>query len=64
MGRQQLGEGGIIERGRQGCFLSFLVVLHSTELLCAGNVSICAFMYQSLCVCDHAMRSQSWSAIC
>lgn len=68
-GREKWGDRnwgrGIMERGRQGCFLSFLVVLYSAELLWAGaNVSICAFMYQSCCVCDHATAKhlQSWSA--
>lgn len=56
-GREKRGDRnwgrGITERDRQGCFLSFLVVLRSAALFFAGiNVSIYAFMSRSL---------QSWS---
>lgn len=54
-GREKWGDRnwgrGIIERGRQGCFFSFLVMLRSVLLLCAGvNVSIYVFMDQSLAI--------------
>lgn len=64
------GGGGIIERGASRLFLVVpcrVVFCRAVVCVCAGvNVSICAFMYQSLCVCDHvtAMHVQSWSTIC